>query len=179
MIKRPVNGESGMRKVLIAFAWVGLTAAPAFAGIAKLTNIPGTFSAPSELDAGNGLTFAVIGIESLEPPEGIPYKLGSEPYDNWPSIFGGASIVVVCQLSSATRIPENQAEKRGGSGLHPSLPPKRLLHAGHAVVSCFGTGVEHWELAAIIELRRCARTAASPRRAPRSRTPPCGQSWSV
>ncbi|MCZ6683874.1 MAG: hypothetical protein O7B26_11900, partial [Planctomycetota bacterium] len=79
-----------MKKVVIAIAWVGLTAAPAFAGLARLTHIPGTFSAPSEFDAGSGLTFAVIGIESLEPNESIPYSLGSEPYDNWPSIFGGA-----------------------------------------------------------------------------------------
>ncbi|MCZ6683432.1 MAG: hypothetical protein O7B26_09615 [Planctomycetota bacterium] len=32
----------------------------------------------------------MIGIESLEPPEDIPYTLGSEVYDNWPTIFGGA-----------------------------------------------------------------------------------------
>ncbi|MCZ6683433.1 MAG: hypothetical protein O7B26_09620 [Planctomycetota bacterium] len=45
-----------MRNVVIVFALLGLTAAPAFAGIARLTHISGTFAAPSEFDAGNGLS---------------------------------------------------------------------------------------------------------------------------
>ncbi len=77
-----------MRKAVIAFALVGLMAAPASAGLANLTNIPGTFSAPTLMADGS----EVIAIESMEPGEGIPYTLGSESYDNWPSVLGGAGL---------------------------------------------------------------------------------------
>lgn len=87
-----------MRKVVIALALVGLMAAPASAGLANLNQIPGTFSAPAAMPDGS----EVIGIESLQPGEGIPYTLGAEAYDNWPSILGGAGSGGVFGISLGT-----------------------------------------------------------------------------
>ncbi|MCZ6682397.1 MAG: PEP-CTERM sorting domain-containing protein, partial [Planctomycetota bacterium] len=64
-----------------------------------LTNIPGTFGAPTMMADGSEV---ISGFGTIEPPEGIPYTLGSESYDNWPSVLGGAGSGGIFGFSQGT-----------------------------------------------------------------------------
>ncbi|MCH7813194.1 MAG: hypothetical protein IID40_04145, partial [Planctomycetes bacterium] len=87
-----------MKKICLAVLAVGLIATTASADVtgSNVTRVDGTFGAPTtNIDAGP-LSVDVITIESLDGGRNIPYALGTEGYDNWPSVFGGAGAASIC-----------------------------------------------------------------------------------
>ncbi|MCP4250822.1 MAG: hypothetical protein GY778_27605, partial [bacterium] len=89
-----------MKKMGLAVLALGLIATAASAEVTSvnLHQIPGTYGTPS-VDTVNGVSS--VAIESLDDGR-IPYQLGTEGYDNWPSVLGGAGSPSVCVGTSCT-----------------------------------------------------------------------------